>query len=124
VFKTAVETEIIDLRAKPFVRDRRRWIDPNDSSKCQAFARTARDASVGAIRYESVRDPQRSGCCAVLSPLAFVALVPLEYQTWMLSVRRERVVWQRSDALVVEEIEFPARMWRAPGSSRGSSRPT
>ena len=33
-------------------------------------------AGVGAIRYESVRDPKHDGCCAVLSPAAFAPPLP------------------------------------------------
>ena len=106
VFKVRVEAETVDLREKPFVRDRKHWTEPQDYSTCQRFARMARDAGVGAIRYESVRDPKRGVGCALLSPLAFVPPVPLEQQTWMLSVSRIRVVWQRTHALHVEEHEF------------------
>ena len=48
----------------------------DDYSRCQRFGRTARAAGVGAIRYESVRDPQHAACCAVLSPAAFVPSGP------------------------------------------------
>jgi RES domain len=50
-----------DLRVKPFVRDAKRWCDPDDYGACQAFARCARAAQVRTIRYESVRDPARGG---------------------------------------------------------------
>ena len=113
VFKVRIATATVDLREPPFVRDRPHWTEPKDYSMCQRFARTARDAAVGAIRYESVRDPKRGAACAVLSPAAFDPPVPLEQQTWMLSVSRDRVVWQRTHALQVDEHEFPARAWRA-----------
>jgi hypothetical protein len=111
VFQVKVETDAVDLRAKPFVRDRRRWTDPGDYSRCQGFGRTAREAKLGAIRYESVRDPQHDACCAVLAPTAFVPSVPIEQQTWMLSVARDRVIWQRTHALRPEEHEFVAAQW-------------
>lgn len=111
VFQVKLETDAVDLRAKPFVRDRQRWTDPTDYSRCQAFGRTAREAKVGAIRYESVRDPKHDGCCAVLTPAAFVPPVPLEQQTWMLSVARDRVIWQRTHALNAEEYEFGSLQW-------------
>ncbi|MEO8304841.1 MAG: RES family NAD+ phosphorylase [Betaproteobacteria bacterium] len=113
VFKVQIATKTVDLRAKPFVRDRPRWIDPRDYSACQRFARTAREAGVGAIRYESVRDPERGADCAVLLPSAFAAPQPLEQQTWMLSVARDRVVWQRTHALKADEHEFAATDWQA-----------
>jgi len=111
VFQVKVKIGAADLRAKPFVRDRQRWTDPGDYSRCQEFGRTAREAKVGAIRYESVRDPQHAACCAVLSAAAFVPPQPLEQQTWMLSVARDRVIWQRTHALHAEEHEFTAAQW-------------
>jgi hypothetical protein len=111
VFQVKVETVAVDLRAVPFVRDRRHWTDRDSYARCQRFGRAARAAGVGAIRYESVRDPQRAACCAVLTPAAFVPPVPLEQQTWMLSVARDRVLWQRTHVLEVDTFEFVARPW-------------
>ena len=111
VFEVRIETGTVDLRAKPFVRDRRHWTDANDYAQCQRFGRTAREAGIGAIRYESVRDPEHGGCCAVLSPTAFVPPVPLEQQTWMLSVTRDGAVWQRTHVLDRDEYEFSATQW-------------
>lgn len=111
VFQVRIETETVDLRIMPFVRDRERWTNAVDYLPCQRFGRTARGAGVGAIRYESVRDPEHAGCCAVLSPAAFVPPMPLEQQTWMLSVTRERVVWQTTHVLRGDEYEFAASLW-------------
>ena len=111
VFQVRIDTKTVNLRTKPFARDRRHWTNAQDYSRCQRFGRTARDVGIGAIRYESVRDPERGACCAVLSPTAFVSLAPLEQQTWMLSVTRERVVWQRTHVLHRDEYEFAARQW-------------
>mgnify|MGYP003694379259 CR=1 FL=1 len=108
VFQVKIKIDAVDLRAKPFARDRRHWTDASDYSRCQDFGRTARAAGVGAIRYESVRDPKHDACCAVLSPAAFASANPLEQQTWMLSVARDRVIWQRTHVLDVEEHEFAA----------------
>ena len=111
VFQVRIETKTIDLRVKAFARDRQHWTNASDYSHCQRFGRVARDAGIGAIRYESVRDPKHAGCCAALSPDAFVPPVPLEQQTWMLSVTRERVVWQRTHVLHRDEYEFVAKQW-------------
>ena len=111
VFQVKIQSLAVDLRVKPFARDRQRWTDAGDYSHSQEFARTARAARIGAIRYESVRDPKRGACCAVLSPAAFVPPVPIEQQTWMLSVARDRVIWQRTHALDAEEHEFSAAQW-------------
>jgi hypothetical protein len=86
----------------------------------QEFGRTAREAKVGAIRYESVRDPKHQACCAVLSAAAFGPSVPLEQQTWMLSVARDRVIWQRTHTLDAEEHEFAAAKWSPQWSPQWS----
>ena len=111
VFRVKIATEAADLRVPPFRRDRETWTQPNDYSGCQSFGVAARKAGIGAIRYESVRDPQHGGCCAVLNPHAFARPSPQEQQTWMLSVSRDRVAWQRTHALALEEHEFPAELW-------------
>jgi len=116
VFRTAVAAAAVDLRQPPFAAARAQWTDPDDYGACQALARTARDAAVGAIRYESVRDPQRGGCAAVLAPRAFARGSPLEQQTWMLSVARERVVWQRTGVARSHAFEFAAAGWTLPSS--------
>ena len=108
VFHTRISSETVDLREPPFARDRAAWTHPSDYGDCQRFAVVAREAPVGAIRYESVRDPQHGGCCAVLTWRAFAKPAPTEWQTWTLSVTRERVVWQRTATERVEEFEFPA----------------
>lgn len=109
VFRAAVASTAVDLRAPPFVRDRAAWTSPADYDACQRFAAVARAAGVGAIRYESVRDPEHGGCAAVLDWRAFSRSAPTDAQTWILSVTRERVVWQRSDARRREAFEFSAQ---------------
>jgi RES domain len=111
VFRVKLATQAADLREPPFRRDRETWTQPNDYSGCQRFGVVARKAGIGAIRYESVRDPQHGGCCAVLDSHAFARPSPQEQQTWMLSVSRDRVAWQRTHALALEEHEFPAELW-------------
>ena len=120
VFQVKLETGAVDLRAKPFARDRERWTDPSNYARCQAFGRTARKAKVGAIRYESVRDPNHDACCAVLSSAAFAPPQPIEQQTWMLSVARDRVIWQRTHALTSEEHEFVTARWSPQRASQRS----
>lgn len=108
VFRVRIDTSTVDLREPPFVRDRPAWTHPTDYGPCQRFAGVAREAAAGAIRYESVRDPLHAGCCAVLDWRAFSKPVPVDAQTWTLSVTRARVVWQRSDALRTGAFEFAA----------------
>lgn len=114
VFRTKLATRAVDLREPPFAQDRKTWTQPDDYRGCQRFGAVAREADIGAIRYESVRDPQHGGCCAVMTPAAFAKTSPLEQQTWMLSVTRDSVVWQRTHALAMEEHEFRADSWVRP----------
>lgn len=123
VFRVSLGATAVDLRAPPFVARRARWTDPDDYGACQAFARVARAAGVEIIRYESVRDPRHGGCCAVLDPRAFARRAPLTQQTWMLSVFRERVVWQRSHVTGGETFEFVASAWTAPPRGRARRTP-
>ncbi len=120
VFRVRLDAATVDLREAPWVRDRARWTDANDYSTCQQLARTARAAGVGVIRYESVRDPGHAGCGAVLSPAAFAPPVPVEQQTWLLSVTRERIVWRRTQVLRADEHEFVASAWQTPATPKRS----
>jgi len=117
VFRVDVRGATVDLRAAPFRGDRARWTSPNDYVPCQTFAVTAREAGVDAIRYESVRDPQNDGCGAVLTPRAFAQPAPLEQQTWMLTVTRRRVVWQRTHALALDAFDFATDAWAAQAAA-------
>jgi hypothetical protein len=120
VFRVALLASALDLRQPPFDADRGRWTHADDYSACQAFARVAREARIGLVRYESVRDPERGGCVAVLDPSSFAKPKPLELQSWTLSVSRERVVWHRSAAAGGGAFEFEASAWRAPVNPSGS----
>ena len=122
VFRTRLAASTIDLRRAPWVADRARWTDPDDYAACQALARIARAAPVQAIRYVSVRDPRHGGCAALLDPAGFAKRDPLEQQTWMLSVARDRVIWQRTHALASEEHEFVTAMWSPHSSPQWSPR--
>lgn len=112
VFEVCVKARGIALDVPPFDADRTLWTDPRDYGPCQAMARIARQAEVGVIRYASVRDP--GGLChAVLEPTAFCAPAPLTTTTWMLTIRRDRVIWQRDDLMQREQYEFEADSWAA-----------
>jgi len=108
VFRARIAADTVDLREPPFARERAAWTHPADYADCQRFGAVAREAGIGAIRYESVRDPQHAGCCAVLTLRAFAKPAPVESQNWTLSVTRERVVWQRTDPVRPEAFEFAA----------------
>ena len=118
VFRVRLAASVVDLRIAPFAAARARWTDPDDYAACQAFARVAREAPVQAIRYQSVRDPSRGGCVALLDPAGFAKPVPLEQQTWMLSVTRERVAWTRLNVLRDEGFDFAADAWRGAAAAK------
>ena len=113
LFSVAIDTMTIDLRWPPFAESRAQWIATDSYQATQTLARAARATGIGAIRYESVRSPNRGGCGAVLSPAAFAKPQPEETQTWWLSVTRERVLWQRDDVLRRAAFEFDARLFVA-----------
>jgi hypothetical protein len=107
VFRAGIDGRLVDLTQPPFKRARLQWTHPDDYAPSQGFARVAREANLDAIRYESVRDPKHGAAVAVLRPACFKPRKPLEQHTWLLTVRRAAVVWQREG----ETFEFDARTW-------------
>jgi hypothetical protein len=105
VFRARISTTAVDLRKPPFVVGATAWTHPTNYTHCQQFASVARQVAVGAIRYESVRDPNKGGCIAVLHPRAFTD-DSLEVQTWLLSVARRKVFWHRDSPISPETFEF------------------
>ena len=75
-------THAIDLTQPDLSRDAAFWTDRQNYEACQALADTARLASMDAIIYRSVRDPQAGSNIAVLSPRAFAQKKPAERTTW------------------------------------------
>jgi hypothetical protein len=108
VFRTQISTTAVDLRQPPFATAEVLWTHPTDYTHCQQFASVAREATVGAICYVSVRDPEKGGCVAVLDPRAFTD-GPLEVQTWLLSVARYKVFWHRDSPISPDTFEFDVR---------------
>lgn len=97
-FRVPLKTSCLDLREPPFSSDASHWQHPTDYSATQALGRAARDAKIGAIIYQSVRDPEHHFCVAVLTPLAFAARRPdSATQTWMLTISTEEAIWMRQD---------------------------
>lgn len=116
VFQAGIDARLVDLTRSPFKKSRAEWTHPEDYGATQGFARVARLAAIDAIRYESVRDPQRGAAAAVLEPSCFTPRKPLEQHTWLLTVRRETVIWQRE----AKTFEFDASAWHHAASERGS----
>jgi hypothetical protein len=107
VFQAGIDGRLVDLTQSPFKRWRADWMHPDNYGPSQAFARVAREATVEAIRYESVRDPKHGAAVAVLQPSCFKPHKPLAQHNWFLTVRRNAVIWQREG----ETFEFDTRIW-------------
>ncbi len=106
LFAAAIHTRCLDLRKPPLDQDHAHWTHPGDYTATQEIARVARQAEMGGIWYESVRDPQRGGCLAVLTPDAFRDGQIAAQQTWWLTVMPDRSIWQRSDLVERATHEF------------------
>jgi hypothetical protein len=111
VFRTAIAGSAIDLREPPLVAQQEQWTASDDYQACQQLARKARDQGIFMLRYESVRDPQKAGCVALLTPHAFAASKPREDQTWTLAVFKQHVFWRRDSIFEDESFEFSATAW-------------
>jgi hypothetical protein len=96
-FTASVHAAAIDLRQGTLVRDRPLWTNPASYAATQHLASVTREAGVAVIRYESVRDPERAGCAALLTPTAFSRPKPRRQQTWFIAAAHERVRCARDD---------------------------
>jgi hypothetical protein len=108
VFRAGIDAKAVDLTRAPLKRAHAQWTHRMSYTATQDLATLAREANVGAIRYESVRDPEHAAAVAVLRPQSFTPPKPLEQVTWFLTVKRTRVTWQREGAA----FEFDAEAWR------------
>ena len=91
-FRVAAATErLIDLTLPPLARDAATWRHPVDYGPCQDLADAARGARIEALRYASVRDPERQANIALLSPSAFAASAPEATETWRVFLRPDAV---------------------------------
>lgn len=107
-FRADVSTLAVDLRTPPFSADAKAWQHSADYSATQAFARVARESSLGGIVYQSVRDPRPAWCMALLAPQAFAKPRPHPaMQTWWLSVHQDQVIWRRES----KSMTFSAAGW-------------
>lgn len=107
-FSADVSTQVVDLRKPPFSTDAKAWLHRTDYTATQAFAQAAREANVGGIQYQSVRDPHPAWCVALLTPQAFSKTKPRPLmQTWWLAVHQDAVTWRRDN----ESMTFSAAAW-------------
>lgn len=86
----------IDLARPPLRKDHARWTHPHDYSATQALSDVARTVDLVAIRYESVRDPEKDANIALLTPAAFTVDEPLTIQTWLLFQTSQEVGFRRA----------------------------
>jgi hypothetical protein len=97
-FRAAVRTaRALDLTAAPLARDRASWTARNSYAATQALATVARTAGLQLIRYESVRDPGRAACAAVLDPAVFGRGKPQAQETWFIAAARAVVRCARDE---------------------------
>jgi hypothetical protein len=108
LFPLEMRGSAVDLRKAPFARDRAAWQDRESYARTQAFARVAREAGVGIVVYESVRDPGRGANAAALHPRALGKPGQTRMQTWTLLVSRGGAKWIRDGA---EAFSFDAAGW-------------
>ncbi len=101
-FAVKLACEAVDLIEGPLAAQRERWRDPQDYGACLALADEARAAGAGAIRYESVRDPDARANVAVLRCDAFAAARPLAWESW-------RIMLKPGGAVVLRER--PRKAW-------------
>lgn len=107
-FSAEVSTPVVDLRQPPFNGNAAAWQHPTDYNDTQALAQVARQAGVGGIQYQSVRDPEPAWCVALLTPQAFSKPKPRPLmQTWWLAVHPHAVTWRRDN----ESMTFAATAW-------------
>jgi hypothetical protein len=105
----------LDLTAPPLAADRAAWVRLTDYGPCQALASASRKAAIDLIRYESVRDPERSAALALLDPAGFAAKKPKALRTWHLhaDARGARVAedfTRRAFAFPREQFDADPRM--------------
>ena len=108
-FRADISTQVVDLRSPPFNANATAWMHPTDYTATQAFAQIAREAQVGAIQYQSVRDPNPAWCMAVLVPQAFAKPKPNPLmQNWWLTVHQDTVIWRRDN----KSMTFAVSGWQ------------
>jgi hypothetical protein len=95
-FRAQLQGPAIDLTKPPLVAERVTWTSRESYASTQALGVAAREAKLAIIRYESVRDPERAACCAVLTPSAFKRTTPRSLETWFIAASRARVSCAKS----------------------------
>lgn len=112
----------LDLTVGDLAHHRAQWTHPSDYSATQGLGETAAGADIGAIRYESVRDPETdhhgNGAgrnAGLLSPEVFQHPHPLQPQTWYLYLGLQEANVRRALAGPGEQFDFPRAMLEMAG---------
>lgn len=111
-FSAQITTDrLLDLTEKPLSVDEAVWTNLNGYEDCQAFADAARAVDAEAIRYQSVRDPERGPNYAIFACRAFARPEPVDRQTWRMRLSASGV--QARCEFPIQAIEFPRNAFAA-----------
>ncbi|NNE79135.1 MAG: RES family NAD+ phosphorylase [Silicimonas sp.] len=115
---TAIQADIrvpisIDL-THPDVADTGDWTHPTDYTATTNFADQVRAEGCEAIRYQSVRDPDRGMNVAVLTCRAFARPIPIALQTWHVFLARSRVVLTNETLHQDHEYQIAGQRFERP----------
>jgi hypothetical protein len=114
-FRVPIRTgRALDLTIPPLDANRDAWTHPTDYTHCQDLGDMARSAGIEAIRYESIRDPDRGANLVLLSPAALAATTPEAIQTWHILLRRDRADALRE--MPRSSLSIPFSTWAAVDS--------
>ena len=109
-FRLSVKCQtMLDLTQLPFSAQATDWLSPFDYSACQGIADQAREAGIQAIRYQSVRDPEKGANVVVLDPAALSCKEPLTLQTWHIFTRSSAV--QATCEMPRQQLEFNSSLF-------------
>ncbi len=111
LFKTAYKTSMgIDLTREPYVKQRKKWVHGSNYDATQKLADRASINNIEVIRYESVRDIEKSANIALLIPGAFVVNKPKSQQTWFLYISEKEINCTRALVKKSEDVwAFPRK---------------
>ncbi len=123
VFRAGYRTaHALDLTSGELAPGRDQWTHPSDYTACQLLGERAARAGIGAIRYESVRDPEtdKNGRGAgrnvgIIDPEAFDPPRHTNAQTWFLFLGRREASLRRSLPGPDERFDFPRALFEMPG---------
>ena len=118
-FSTRVATErCVDLTAGRWDGVREEMESPTSYAAAQTLGGEMRGAGVEAVRFRSVRDPQRRCSVGLFTPRAFAQRSPdlARSRTWLVLATRERVrVARKRPFALGESIDFPAATFEVDG---------